>query len=247
MVKLILRGGVHVHRPGGDYDAAAGHAVVTGPDQYLRLRFHPGTDIMVFKVPNGVMEERAGLMHGLGGARAPGFEDRAVRLDGPLASFGRALFLLREEFDAEASLVGSDLGRSDYEEFLLAALLRTWPGGGGDTGYRGPRPRAVRRVMDYIVANAGEPVSVSDLVAVSGMGVSTLYETFRRHVGCTPMQFLRRRRLMGARRALADPADSRSVTEIALAFGFNHLGRFSATYRDAFGETPAATRRRVLH
>jgi AraC-like DNA-binding protein len=246
MIKLILRGGLTVDRPGRNYDAGAGQAVVTGPDQYLRLRFRPGTDIFVFKVPDGVMDERAGLLRGLDGPRLPGFHDRAISMDGPLASFRRALFLLREEFDAEASLVGTDLGRSDYEEFLLAALLRAWPGVDGERRY-GPQPRAVRRVVDFICANADAPVALRDLVAVSGLGASALYDAFRSHVGCTPMQFLRRRRLMAARRALADPADRRSVTEIALAYGFNHLGRFSATYRDAFGETPVVTRRRVLH
>lgn len=247
MVKLILSGGLTVDRPGRTYDAGAGQAVVTGPDQYLRLRFHPGTDLLVFKVPDGVMDERAGLLRGLDGPREPGFEDRAVPLDGPLASFRRALFLLREEFDADASLVGSDLGRADYEEFLLAALLRAWPGGTAGPPSYGPQPRAVRRVIDFIAASGTEPVGMGDLVAVSGLGASALYDAFHRHVGCTPLQFLRQRRLVAARRALADPADRRSVTEIALACGFNHLGRFSAAYRDTFGETPAVTRRRVLH
>lgn len=247
MVKLILRGGLTMHRPGRSFDARAGQAVVTGPDQYLRLRFHPGTDLLVFKVPDGLMDERAGLLHGLDGPRAPGFLDNAVAMDGPLASFRRALFLLREEFDADASLVGSDLGRSDYEEFLLAALLRAWPGETAGARGVGPQPRAVRRVIELIDASEGEPVEMGDFVAVSGLGASALYDAFRHHVGCTPMQFLRRRRLTAARRALADPADQRSVTEVALAYGFNHLGRFSAIYRDRFGETPAQTRRRALH
>jgi AraC-like DNA-binding protein len=247
MIKLILRGGLTVHRGGATYAAAAGEAVVTGPDQYLKLRFHPGTDLFVFKVPNGLMDERAGLLHGLDGPRRPGFADRAVPMDGPLASFRRALFLLRDEFDADASLLGSELGRSDYEEFLLAALLRAWPGAGNGAPASGPRPRSVRRVIDFICANDDAPVRMTDLVAVSGLGVSALYDAFRSHVGCTPMQFLRRRRLMAARRALADPADPRTVTEIALAHGFNHFGRFSVIYRGAFGETPAVTRRRALH
>jgi AraC-like DNA-binding protein len=35
------------------------------------------------------------------------------------------------------------------------------------------------------------------------------------------------------------------VTRTALAFGFAHLGRFSASYRRMFGETPSETLRRV--
>ncbi|WP_094783336.1 helix-turn-helix domain-containing protein [Paraburkholderia ribeironis] len=35
-----------------------------------------------------------------------------------------------------------------------------------------------------------------------------------------------------------------SVTDVALRLGFAHVGRFSADYRAAFGEPPAATLRR---
>jgi AraC-like DNA-binding protein len=35
-----------------------------------------------------------------------------------------------------------------------------------------------------------------------------------------------------------------SVTDIALRWGFNHLGRFSQLYRERYGEKPLATLRR---
>ena len=36
-----------------------------------------------------------------------------------------------------------------------------------------------------------------------------------------------------------------AVTEVALACGFEHLGRFSTRYRDRFGESPSETLRRA--
>jgi AraC-like DNA-binding protein len=39
--------------------------------------------------------------------------------------------------------------------------------------------------------------------------------------------------------------DRRSVTDIAMHFGFWHLGRFAGTYATMFGCTPSETRRRV--
>jgi transcriptional regulator GlxA family with amidase domain len=44
--------------------------------------------------------------------------------------------------------------------------------------------------------------------------------------------------------ALEEPGDSRSVTEVALSWGFSHMGRFSQEYRKAFGERPIETRRK---
>ena len=45
--------------------------------------------------------------------------------------------------------------------------------------------------------------------------------------------------------AILIEGDRRTVTEIAMQFGFWHLGRFAGTYAAAFGCTPSETRRRV--
>ena len=56
------------------------------------------------------------------------------------------------------------------------------------------------------------------------------------------MRLLKTTRLDGARSELlkAD-SDSVSVTDIALKWGCQHLGRFSVEYKQRFGESPSAT------
>jgi AraC-like DNA-binding protein len=69
---------------------------------------------------------------------------------------------------------------------------------------------------------------------------------FGRVYGVSVSVFFRARSLHRARRALmtADPTAT-SVAEIAMAYGFWHLGRFSGHYRAHFGEYPRATLHRA--
>jgi transcriptional regulator GlxA family with amidase domain len=102
----------------------------------------------------------------------------------------------------------------------------------------------VREVAEYLDAHAEEPVSVADLAAMTGVSVRSIHAGFRRHRGCSPMEFLRERRLALARTRLLSSPES-TVARVALDCGFEHLGRFSGQYRARFGEGPADTRRRV--
>jgi transcriptional regulator GlxA family with amidase domain len=55
------------------------------------------------------------------------------------------------------------------------------------------------------------------------------------------MKFLREQRLLRVHRELSEPCDSTTVTDVALKWGFCHLGRFSWYYSDQFGEKPSDT------
>jgi AraC-like DNA-binding protein len=112
-----------------------------------------------------------------------------------------------------------------------------------DTGRRAPDLGAaqVRLVEQWMEANLTEPIGVEDLAAVADVSVRSLQLAFRRLRGCTPMQALMRRRLDLARVLLEQGGFGVNVTAIAMQLGFFNLGRFSARYRQAFGETPSAT------
>ncbi len=58
------------------------------------------------------------------------------------------------------------------------------------------------------------------------------------------MKYLLAVRLTGARRELLQRKDRNiGVTDIATAWGFSHLGRFSASYRQYFGTLPSSDAR----
>jgi TolB-like protein/Flp pilus assembly protein TadD len=81
-----------------------------------------------------------------------------------------------------------------------------------------------------------------DLAAHCGVAERTLHKQFQIFLGVSPLRYFRQLRLAAARARLL--SGTGSVTDAALAYGFSHLGRFSAQYRRTFAEPPSTTARR---
>jgi TolB-like protein/Flp pilus assembly protein TadD len=107
-----------------------------------------------------------------------------------------------------------------------------------------PIPYDLKRALDYMRESVGRKISVTDLVAHSGVAERTLHKHFRAFMAVSPLEYWRRLRLAAAREDLLKGATGTSVTAVATRFGFSHFGRFSQHYRACFGETPSTTLRR---
>jgi AraC family ethanolamine operon transcriptional activator len=109
-------------------------------------------------------------------------------------------------------------------------------------------PSIIRRAEDWIEMAEPERLNVLDLSSALGIPVRTLQRAFQAQVGLGPVSYLRRRRLVLARRALLEASpEAASVTQIAMDHGFWDLGRFSVAYHRIFGEKPSTTLRRFRH
>jgi AraC-like DNA-binding protein len=104
-------------------------------------------------------------------------------------------------------------------------------------------PRHVKKATDYMVAHAGQPLTIGEIAREAGVSVRSLQTGFQQFKGTTPLHHLRTIRLDRAREALLRASDDSSIHDIARQCGFNHLGRFAALYNEAFGEFPFETRR----
>ena len=105
-------------------------------------------------------------------------------------------------------------------------------------------PRHLRRAVERLQANPERAWTVREIAAVSGVAPRTLQRHFRRFIGCLPMRFLCDLRLDRARCELLRATVGTSVTDIAVRCGFNHFSRFSAQYRQRYGEHPSVTLRK---
>ncbi|MEA2977941.1 MAG: hypothetical protein QOF19_3461 [Alphaproteobacteria bacterium] len=105
-------------------------------------------------------------------------------------------------------------------------------------------PYYIRRAEQYVAENYMKPIDVSDLEAATGVSSRTLYYGFKQYRGASPMKYLKRVRLMRARRRLLEAQmHGGRVGEIAATVGYGNKSQFARDYKDYFGETPTATLR----
>lgn len=136
--------------------------------------------------------------------------------------------------------------QAELVELLLAALRTS-----ADrkpcrkTMTRHERSRIVTIAEKYALVNAGERLYVSHLCRATAVSERTLEVAFNETLGLSPVAYLNRLRLHRVRDALRTPArHAKTVSAIALDWGFWHFGDFSRAYKDCFGELPSQTLRR---
>ncbi len=98
----------------------------------------------------------------------------------------------------------------------------------------------VREAMTLIEENIEEPLSVPEIAATLDVSQRQLERQFKKHVGCTVVQFGLLRRLQNARLLLI--STDLSVREIATASGFNTLSHFAFSFGKFFGRRPSEYR-----
>jgi AraC-like DNA-binding protein len=137
------------------------------------------------------------------------------------------------------------LGTTDLHELravwvsLLIMLTRSLAG--RDTVGAETAPARWLQVRRHIRANLGDPGLSPDSIAEAlFVSRSTLYASVPAGAGIAAE--IRRQRLARAHAMLSDPAQARSVGEIAAAVGIRDHSRFTRTFRDRYDATPREVR-----
>ncbi|MEW2398254.1 AraC family transcriptional regulator [Streptomyces sp. NPDC046862] len=223
-------------------------ASVPDPTEHLAMRWHAGNPQLIVWVRRAAMEDHLGKLLGRQ-PRMPLRFDLGMDLTTPAArSWLGIVDMLRREVDNPAGMLGRPLMVRQLEYLLTSQLLLAQPHNFSTAlhGEEEPRvaPPAVRRAMEIIEGHAAEPLTVEDVAEAVGVSVRSLQEGFRRHVGTTPVSYLREVRLDRVRAELkAALPGTLTVTDVAYRWGFFHPGRFAIAYRERFGEHPSQTLR----
>jgi AraC family ethanolamine operon transcriptional activator len=154
--------------------------------------------------------------------------------------------LVREVLAAAAEPIGSSempLKAAAMKESLLAAVDEVLYSVVQARWTHRPNDERHFRIFQDIHAalsdDLSQPIYSEEIARKLGLSVRTMHDVVRRYRGMSLHRYLRLRRLWLVRKRLLAGADS--VKAVALAFGFWHLGDFSRSYRDQFGEAPSQT------
>jgi len=137
----------------------------------------------------------------------------------------------------------SELARQEMEDDLLSSFLLLSEDSQA-TGKQAALPAdyALKHAEDYIYANLETAITRDDLANMAGVSIRSLSRAFEKKYGTGPMAFVRQRRLDACFSRLrgSEPGAS-TVTDVAMSYGFNHVGEFAIAYKEAFGESPSVS------
>ncbi len=136
----------------------------------------------------------------------------------------------------------SEIALKELEDDLMASLVLYSNQGNESKYYKQDCFYRLKRAEEYIRENLRNTITRDQLAEVSNSSIRTLSRAFEKKYGIGPKAFIKKSRLNSAYlELLSSRYDTTTVTQIALEYGFGHIGKFATDYKKTFGELPSAT------
>lgn len=241
LFQVPLRGAARICVGSQCVEASPRMGALVSPTQPLRLDWSEGCEQVLLKISRARIEQACRDLAGAALDDGPLVFDAAMPMSGDT---GRAWQHHLGGLLASRALAGMASGQAllaAQEQTLIHHLLLHQPCNYSARLWQRPAPvpqRRLRAAEDYIRSHFSQALTLGQIAAACGASVRGLCAAFRAHYRCSPMEFVRQVRLEAAHGALLAAAPGAQVTDIALACGFGHLGRFAALYRSRYGESP---------
>jgi len=243
LVQLPLAGSVDVECDEGSWTVEPGQGLILPSTVHHRLNWEAGASQIILKVPlNRLAFEYSSLV----GAhpREPLKFNRSIALSASDGEQWSALMRYFCEQVAHPSPMGGlkiRLAEEALMRHLLCAQSVSLHEHYLDQEEAQQTPRRLLRAREFMEAHLQNDISLADIAEHSGTSPRSLSRMCRLQYGASPMQMLRELRLDKIRHDLVRPTADTNVSEIAMRWGYMHLGRFAAAYRERFGEAPHQT------
>lgn len=249
-MNLTLSGQTMVRQRGTRAATDAGRTgVLFSPTDPFTVRWSPEAVQYAVKLPRRSLEGHLGKLLNRP-VEQPIHFDLGFDLTTPVGvSLLAAVKFLRDELSRPGGITTLPMARDQLESLVLTQILLTIPNTYSEALSTPDLPAQrskVHRAMELIEEDPDAQLTLADLAAAAGSTARALQRGFKDEVGMSPTAYVRAVRLDRVHADLAQNAGAASVTDVAMRWGFFHLGRFAQQYRERFGVLPSETVRRVL-
>ncbi|TNC22253.1 AraC family transcriptional regulator [Amycolatopsis alkalitolerans] len=247
-IQIPLSGNISVTQGASTFDGTIGRAAVTSPSEPINMRLSPNSRILMCRLDRTALEAQLNellntrlseplrfdlgmdLTHEMGNSWCDMLMGLTRFVDEPRRTTIPPQFIAGME---QSLMTGLFIAQPSNYSNLLRETLST------------ELSPPARRALDLIASHPEAPHTAQSLARDVGVSVRSLQQAFRRQMGCSPTEYLRKVRLQRAHDELrARSPELISVNDVAKRWGFRAPRYFSAVYRDRFGESPSETLKR---
>ncbi|MDH2432527.1 AraC family transcriptional regulator [Pokkaliibacter sp. MBI-7] len=245
-ISLPLQGAQQLCGSGVRWRSARHCGLVISPAAPLQLDMDSGCRKLQLVLPRTAVMKEAGQLLGQALTTPLQFQPDMPMQCAAVAAWWQSLLHLHQHWPQLAALYTQPPMAQTLEQMLIRGLLLVQPHNYSAALQAAPaladtQPAYLLRACQFMRSHAAEEISIEAVEQVAGVSRLKLYEAFRRYLHTSPMVWLRQYRLQGVQQALAHPDAHTSVSATALAWGFNHLGRFASAYASTYDELPSQT------
>lgn len=239
-LQILLRGHCLWRRGRAERLLGPGELLLINPDEPVDLAYSADCEKFILKLPNRLLEsvcDEQRWQRPSEGVRFIHSHYQLLALEG----FAGLLAMVCHEAEASEPLLRV---QEHYSQIVASKLLTLMP---TNVSREAISSQGITfdRIAGYIEGNLKLDISSEQLARMASMSLRSLYALFERNAGTTPKMYIRQKKLERIHANLADAnCPVRSITELAMDYGFVHLGRFSENYKSLFGELPSDTLKR---
>jgi AraC-like DNA-binding protein len=249
-VNVLTAGQMDFLHRGSAVASSPGLATVVLPEGEVAIpRWSAGTRFLAFRVDRCALEDALSAALGQEVITQIDFKPAMLTTVGAARTWLRMFSVLAQEVFRPDSGLMQPLLAEPYVHSLMHGLLLA-ADHSRQSILRSPAnyvaSTAIRAAVDIMEAEPHLPLTLTSLARRCGISSRALQEGFVRHLGTSPMAYLRQLRLRRAHQELlaAKPSVD-TVASIAKRWGYSNPGRFAAAHAARYGESPAETLRRI--
>lgn len=230
-----------------EFRAEAGQAVILSPGSRIGAVWTENSCALLMTIPRNYLHLHFENLYGFSPNQPLTFEP-TLNLNGAAGLVWQRLwtYILSE---IEERHEGLPVGRwiSNVNSLIIETLFENVSHNYSEitsAKFRSNEPPWIMEAEAYMHLKSADRPSLGEIASYVGVSPRNLARQFLHYRGCSPIRRFQNICLESVRRDLKDGRGS--VTEIALDWGFNELGRFSKSYTERFGEKPSETLRKNM-